>query len=292
MILFFHQVSSRIHTTEDEHFVFGLIYRSPNVLTTNTDTELIINQIDTVTEKLLGTNEKIIIAGDFNYPEINWKEDVCKCLDRHPAYKFLSCIHQNFLTQIVKKPTHQRGGQNPTLIDLIISNDSDFVYELVHDEPFGKSHHDTLRFTIDIQTKKVIAIMTEKYVLSKGDYEGMRADMSKVNWQIELADCDDVDQCWDRIEKKLIEATDKFIPKKKHNENKVMRSFIAPVTLLELIQLKRKAFKMYKTFPTTQNYNSYVFLRNQVNNEVRKTKKTREIKLAKEAKKNPKPLFK
>ena len=290
--IFSPSIFCRIHTTDEDHFVFGLIYRSPNSLNTKSDTELIMKQIDTVTEKLISTNEKLIITGDFNFPEINWKDDDCSCLDKHPAKQFLSCIHQNFLSQFVMEPTHQRGEQNPSLIDLILSNDSNFVYDLVHDEPFGKSHHNSLKFYIDIQTKKVRTTMTEKYILSKGDYEGMRNYMSEVNWPNELADCEDVDQCWEKIEVKILEATDKFIPKKKFKDNQVMRSFIAPVTLLETIQLKRKAFKTYKTYPTTQNYNTYVFLRNLVNIEVKQAKKVREVKLAKEAKNNPKALFK
>ena len=143
-------------------------------------------------------------------------------------------------------------------------------------------------------TKKVKPIITEKYNLNKGDYNGMRAFMREVNWKNELLASDSVDQCWEKIETKIIEATNKFIPKKKFKENQVPRSFIAPDSLLTTIQLKRKFYKMYKTHPTSQNYTNYALLRNRVNDEVREAKKSRKVKLAKEAKSNPSPkaLFK
>ena len=240
---------------------------------------------------MYGSNDKLLIMGDFNYPEINWKDESSNCRENHPASRFLSCLHQNFLTQHIIEPTHYRGLQSATLIDLIISNDPNFVSNIIHDPPFGKSHHQALCFNIDIATQPFSPTYTEKYVVSKGDFEGMRTYINQINWDEELLDADSVDTCWEKIHNHITIAKDRYIPKKRFKNSQVQRSFAAPETLLHTIQLKRKAYKMYKNHPTTQNYQTYADLRNLVNTEVRETKKAKELKLAKEAKNNPKALF-
>merc|ERR1711923_415346 len=86
-------------------------------------------------------------------------------------------------------------------------------------------------------------------------------------------------------------AKELYIPKKSYNPNFKKKTFEAPITLLSAFQMKRKAFKVFKKYPSTNNHNTYVFYRNLVNKEVRKAKRTKELKVAKESKLNPKALF-
>ena len=111
-----------------------------------------------------------------------------------------------------------------------------------------------------------------------------------MDWN-EISECD-IDDMFDGIEHILTEAKNMYIPKKKIRNNCfVKRSFSAPDTLLYSLQLKRKAFKIYKKFPTTENRNNYIKYRNEVKAGVKKAKKQKEINIAKEAKTNPKALF-
>lgn len=72
----------------------------------------------------------MVIMGDFNYPDIDWKDESCNKKMNHKATKFLSCLQQHYLYQIIDTPTHYRGTQTPALIDLIITNDDDLVTDL------------------------------------------------------------------------------------------------------------------------------------------------------------------
>ena len=72
---------------------------------------------------------------------------------------------------------------------------------------------------------------------------------------------------------------------------KKQRSFHAPSTLLHLIQLKRSAFKTWKQYPTTFNYNIYVKYRNKVKREANKAKCLKEQMVAGSAKINPKMFY-
>ena len=105
----------------------------------------------------------------------------------------------------------------------------------------------------------------QKFILNKGNFDAMRNYIKEVNWQDELNDLVCVNECWAKIEKHINTATERFVPKKKNKCNQVRRSFVAPDSLLTLIQLKRKAFKQYKNHPATLNYESYVNFRNLVN---------------------------
>ena len=70
--------------------------------------------------------KKIVLVGDFNYPDIDWKNDTCDKNVNHKASKFLECVHKNYLSQLITEPTHYRGTQTPTLVDVVLTNESDF----------------------------------------------------------------------------------------------------------------------------------------------------------------------
>ena len=100
----------------------GLIYRSPS--STQLENDKLIDMIDTVANKHKSLNNKLLLLGDFNFPGIDWELESTKHVDEaHIENKFLSCLHSNFLYQIVEQPTHTRCDQTPTLIDLIITKD-------------------------------------------------------------------------------------------------------------------------------------------------------------------------
>ena len=86
----------------------------------------------------------------------------------------LQHAHENFLHQVIDEPTYYRGLQNPTLIDLILTNDSNFVHSVEHNPPFGKSHHSVISFCLDIEPPHTTPTTTVKSMVDKGDYESMR----------------------------------------------------------------------------------------------------------------------
>ena len=152
---------------------------------------------------------------------------------------FLNTVHQCYLTQFINKPTHSRVSQNPTLIDLILSNDPDFVFNLVHHPPFGKSHHDVICFNIHMSSKINNTNPVFKYLINKGDFEGMRDFMSKIDWSDILKENNTIDQVWNDFETILNKAKEKFVPLRKQNsKSRPVRSFTAQPTLLYFIQLK------------------------------------------------------
>ena len=66
---------------------------------------------------------RMLIFGDFNFPEINWKTyDVSGGVEtvQHQFYE----LHQDlFLKQHVDFPTRYREGQEPSTLDFIFTNE-------------------------------------------------------------------------------------------------------------------------------------------------------------------------
>ena len=69
---------------------------------------------------LYGVNkDRVDVMGDFNFAELDWK-NVEKLDASHP---FVDCINNNFLFQLVNKPTR---GKN--YLDLILSSEENMVH--------------------------------------------------------------------------------------------------------------------------------------------------------------------
>ena len=130
--------------------VVGVVYRSPN--SSSEENDKLNNQIDFIAKMLQASGERLIMVGDFNYPDIDWDQEVCDKPFNHPAFKFLNTVNSNYFTQYVDRPTHFRALQEPTLIDLILSNFPDFIHSLKYMPPFGKSHHSVVCFDFDIKS--------------------------------------------------------------------------------------------------------------------------------------------
>ena len=135
---------------EKSEFVLGVIYRSPN--STDNETQKVNDLVSHVSEKF--NRLKVVIVGDFNFREIDWKEDICDKNEKHLASMFLDCVQENYLSQLIMEPTHHRGNQEPSLVDLIITNTQTdtFIQNIVHHPPLGKSHHSTIIFNLNIET--------------------------------------------------------------------------------------------------------------------------------------------
>ena len=106
--MFFKLIISKEQTVN-----IGLIYRSPS--STDKQNEMLNKQIEQACAIFKSKKEDLVILGDFNFPEIDWERETSSRSDNHISSKFLKTTNENYLFQIVDKPTHLRGTQTPTL---------------------------------------------------------------------------------------------------------------------------------------------------------------------------------
>ena len=277
----------RVKSQSNQVFTLGVIYRSPN--SSVSDNNKLMLQIDKISKRLMNSGEKLILLGDFNFPEITWSDEDCEKSPSHPASEFLNTLQSNYLSQFVDKPTHHRALQTPTLIDLILSNDPEFVYNLEFHPPFGKSHHSVLTFDVDVKPIKYNNSSIKKFSYNKGNYVAMRNHVKDFDWN-SLLNFDDVNEMWDKFECILSDTMHMYIPK--YTKKSVYKhTYNSPPTLLSKLRCKREAFKTFKRFPTESNRKIYAKYRNQVKWESRKSKINNEKRVAKECKNNPKLFY-
>jgi len=118
------------------------IYRSPSTSCENNDNiNKLMNDINSCKAKFK------LIVGDFNFSDINWNK-----WEGHTvaSNNFLHTLQGHFLIQHVAFPTRARGANEPSLLDLVISNDN-FIDDIEYLSPLGKSDLSVLSISCKIQ---------------------------------------------------------------------------------------------------------------------------------------------
>ncbi|VDI28308.1 Hypothetical predicted protein [Mytilus galloprovincialis] len=87
---------------------------------------------------------------------------------------------------MVDQPTRYRINQEPSLLDLVLVNDKDFINNIEYQEPVGHSDHNVLVFEYKCYIKQEVS-KSEKFNYFKADFEMLRQDLN-VNWEELLAD--------------------------------------------------------------------------------------------------------
>ena len=96
----------RIVLNSGEHCILGCIYRSPN--STEENNNYLIKLINEVCANLR-ENEKIVIMGDFNLPDIDWQLMKSRSTNGFST-NFVDVVQDNYLNQMVAEPTRARNG--------------------------------------------------------------------------------------------------------------------------------------------------------------------------------------
>jgi hypothetical protein len=161
------------------------------------------------------------------------------------------------------------------------------VEELRHEAPLGKSHHQSLFFSIKCYTEKTPR-KRERFNFAKGDYVKLRESVSAAN----ISDCImnmNVAESWSFIKNTVMSAVDACIPKIKLGG--VRKTQWMNNTVKAKLKAKKEAYKRYLRTRSDVEYNLYARARNQAKKACRTAVKNFEKDVAKNSKKNPKAFF-
>ena len=112
------------HTT----VTIGVVYHCPNITIQNN--EKIHNAIGEVSKG------DCIIMGDFNHGNVKWDSQQSTGVEDQ---QFVCLVQDNFLTQHVLEPTRAA-----RVLDIVLSSQTEFVDNVVIQEPLGSSDHNLL----------------------------------------------------------------------------------------------------------------------------------------------------
>nr|XP_047138231.1 uncharacterized protein LOC124814487 [Hydra vulgaris] len=194
----------------------GCIYRPPN--STDLINNAIIELIKTAKKEVMnGKHQNVIIVGDFNYPNIIWNEDGTIELKQNcqTSRAFINNLQNNYLHQVVNKPTFQMAVDKPAnILDLIICDDLDLKINIEYDAPLGqitKSHY-ILKWEINILYSYEKKFNNKRFNFQNGKYKEMNLMFYKVNW-VEIFDKMNTNQCYEYFLKIYEKACKQYIPR-------------------------------------------------------------------------------
>ena len=228
-----------------------------------------------------------LICGDFNRSEIDWgtwtpHSDAARTL--------VETLQDSYLFQHVTEPTRLRGTDNPSLLDLVLTNEELMISEIRYLAPIGKSDHSVLSFQYQCYFNptrdKVL-----RYQFHKGNYAKMRRDLDQ-DWDSLFSDCpDDPDGQLSILTDILQRSQDTNIPKRDTTKASTTRKIPLDASTRAEIRRKHRLWERYMADRTDEKRLAYCRQRNKVRKMTRLAKKRYECNLAEQAKDNPKMFW-
>ena len=248
---------------DDTNILIGCIYRSDSI-----KKETSINHLIEMFDNILKSKikyDKLIISGDFNLKEIHW-EDITNSpgeLDN----KFIKCLQDHFLEQIINTPTRHREKQKSNILDLVFTLDKNDINNVRHLDPLGKSDHEVLAIELNLPKPNPPGKKT-KLDFSKMDTEGFRQYLSECKWdQLDTLNCQ---ESIDKVYNILNVGIDKFVPLKTVKASKSKQPWLNS----SCHKNAKKKYLLYKRFLQTKSsyyYKQYINQRNLLKKLIRKS---------------------
>ena len=250
------------HTT----VTIGVVYRYPNI--TKQNNENIHNAISEVSKG------DCIIMGDFNHGNIKWDSLQSTGVEDQRFF--------NFLTQHVLEPTRAA-----RVLYIVLSSQKEFVDNVVIQEPLGSSDHNQLHFNINIKSDKT-KVKQCRRDFRKGNYKEIRKSLARVDWDDKMKN-KTATECWNMLRGELDSAIDSHVPMKKQGKRSKKKHLSKEA--FRKIRYKPNMWRVYKHTGKDKDYDAYKEALNAATNEVRKSKRSFEHKLAQNIKSDSKSFY-
>ncbi|KAK4815884.1 hypothetical protein QYF61_009935, partial [Mycteria americana] len=144
----------------------------------------------------------LVLVGDFNLLDVFWKYNTA---EKKQSRRFLECVEDNFLTQLVSEPT--RGG---ALLDLLFTNREGLVGDVVVGGRLGLSDHDVIRVLDSWRSKEGVR-KTTTVDFWREDFDLFRSLVDRVPWEAVLRG-KGVQEGWAFFKKEIIKVQEQAVP--------------------------------------------------------------------------------
>ena len=212
------------------------------------------------------TNGPVWLAGDFNFPAINWENQTVK---PEGPYAILSRqmlnIAQDFgLEQIVREPTRKKN-----ILDLFLTSNPTLV-EKSCVVP-GISDHDGIPVIVMNTRPKYIKTKPRKvYKYGEADIDGLKKELQ--NWSTEFikdtSNQTSVNSMFDQFQKAIESAMEKFIPSKMVTKRNKCPWLTKRVKRLH--KRKQRAYNSHKRIQSDESYEKFKKIRQETTKETRR----------------------
>ena len=93
-----------------------------------------------------------LIMGVFNLREVIWGSMTTIVGENHIANLFVECVPDSYFFQYVTQPTRVRSGNEPSVLDLIFTNEEDMISDMSYLPSLSKSDHLSISFCFNCYT--------------------------------------------------------------------------------------------------------------------------------------------
>ena len=275
----------RLKNDQSSDVILGVVYRKG-------DSNVIVNEklLEQIEMASSISNGKVVINGDFNLPNINWKDNYVNDCDTSFSQSFFDKVNDLFLYQHVLEPTRQRGRDTPSCLDLVLSSSETNVSNMIVNSPLGRGDHCVIEWNYQISVERVSNCDMYRYDYHKADYKMLREIMSTVDWTA-VTSQNNIDVMWNFFHDTVLNAVHKCVPKVKITHGKRINPPWFNVKARRNVRRKYFAWQRYKESRSYEKYKEYVKVRNRVAKNLRRIKKDYEERLCKKIKKNSKAFY-
>ena len=225
--------------------------------------------------------------GDYNIPEIDWLSWNTIKSESHYSFKFLECLRDNYLEQLVHMPTRWRDQQPGSLLDLVLTDCEDNILNLETANHLGNSDHLSIEFLINCSTENYVNEV-EKRNFYRADYVSANQKLLNENWDV-LHNMNQ-QESWEYFYTVLNQIIEDCVPKVKPLHRKHKPAWMDSCCI-KLTRKKKKAWKRYSHSRSWDGYYKYCAIRNKATRSIRFAKRRYEKSIAENIKVNPKSFW-
>ena len=217
--------------------------------------------------------------GDFNHGNIKWDTMQSTGVEDQ---KFLCLVQNNFLTQHVLEPTRAT-----RVLDIVLSSQKELVANVNIKEPLGSSDHNQMHFNINIKSERT-KVKQCRRDFGKGNYKEIRKSLARIDWNDKMKN-KTATECWNILRGELDSAIDSYVPMKKQGKRSKKKHLSKEA--FRKIRHKPNMWRVYKHTGKDTDYEVYKEALNAATNEVRKSNRNFEHKLAQNIKSDSKSFY-
>ncbi|GAB0203869.1 mitochondrial enolase superfamily member 1 [Grus japonensis] len=181
-------------------------------------------------------SQALVLMGDLNHPDICWRDNAAECKE---SRKFLECVDDNFLLQVIEEPT-RRGAT----LDLILTNKEGLAGDVKLKGNLGCSDHEMVEFRIFRAARRVCSKLTA-LDFRRADFGLFRDLLGRIPWDKALEGRGAQDS-WLIFKHHLLQAQERCIPTKRKSSKNTKRRPWMNKELLGKVKQKKEAYRGWK----------------------------------------------
>ena len=224
---------------------------------------------------------RVVVAGDFNFPGIDWKSRRAGNLN---GEEFVKCVQEGALEQYVDSPTREGA-----ILDLVLGNEPGQVFKVSVGEHVASSDHNSISFRIAME-KDEWRPKGKVLDWGKANFSGIRQKLAAVDWE-RLFEDKSTSGMWESFREQLVGMQDRHVPvKKKDRKGRIREPWITR-EIEGLVKMKREAYVRSRQLKTEGALEKYKESRKELKQGIRRAKRSHEMTLADRIKENPKAFY-